>query len=298
MPTTLFESNVPSLELVNRGKVRDVYALDDERLMIVTSDRLSAFDVVLPDPIPGKGEVLTRISNFWFGRTGDIIPNHLLDTDVTSAVAGLADAEILRHRAIVTRRLEPLPIEAVVRGYLIGSGWKDYTSTGAVCGIDLPSGLELADRLPEPIFTPATKAAAGEHDVNISFEEAAALVGTDLARRVREVAIALYLHAFEYARGRGIIVADTKFEFGLDADGQLFLIDEAITPDSSRFWPARSYRPGLSPPSVDMQFVRDYLAGLEWDKKAPAPALPEEIIRRTSEKYQEALRLITGEPTP
>jgi phosphoribosylaminoimidazole-succinocarboxamide synthase len=298
MPTTLFESNVPSLELVNRGKVRDVYALDDERLMIVTSDRLSAFDVVLPDPIPGKGEVLTRISNFWFGRTGDIIPNHLLDTDVTSAVAGLADAEILRHRAIVTRRLEPLPIEAVVRGYLIGSGWKDYTSTGAVCGIDLPSGLELADRLPEPIFTPATKAAAGEHDVNISFEEAAALVGTDLARRVREVAIALYLHAFEYARGRGIIVADTKFEFGLDADGQLFLIDEAITPDSSRFWPARSYRPGISPPSFDKQFVRDYLEGLDWDKKAPAPALPEEIIRRTSEKYQEALRLITGEPTP
>ena len=298
MPTTLFESNVPGLELVNRGKVRDVYALDDERLMIVTSDRLSAFDVVLPDPIPGKGEVLTRISNFWFGRTGDIIPNHLLDTDVTSAVDGLADAGILRHRAIVTRRLEPLPIEAVVRGYLIGSGWKDYTSTGAVCGIDLPSGLELADRLPEPIFTPATKAAAGEHDINISFEQVAALVGTDLARRVREVAIALYLHAFEYARGRGIIVADTKFEFGLDADGQLFLIDEAITPDSSRFWPARSYRPGISPPSFDKQFVRDYLEGLDWDKKAPAPALPEEIIRRTSEKYQEALRLITGEPTP
>ena len=298
MPTTLFESNVPGLELVNRGKVRDVYALDDERLMIVTSDRLSAFDVVLPDPIPGKGEVLTRISNFWFGRTGDIIPNHLLDTDVTSAVDGLADAGILRHRAIVTRRLEPLPIEAVVRGYLIGSGWKDYTSTGAVCGIDLPSGLELADRLPEPIFTPATKAAAGEHDINISFEKAAALVGTDLARRVRDVAIALYLHAFEHARGRGIIVADTKFEFGLDADGQLFLIDEAITPDSSRFWPARSYRPGISPPSFDKQFVRDYLEGLDWDKKAPAPALPEEIIRRTSEKYQEALRLITGEPTP
>jgi phosphoribosylaminoimidazole-succinocarboxamide synthase len=287
MPTTLFESNVPGLELVHRGKVRDVYALDDERLMIVTSDRLSAFDVVLPDPIPGKGEVLTRISNFWF-------PNHLLDTDVTRAVDGLADAEILRHRAIVTRRLEPLPIEAVVRGYLIGSGWKDYASTGAVCGIDLPRGLELADRLPEPIFTPATKAAAGEHDVNISFEQAAALVGTDLARRVREVAIALYLHAFEYARGRGIIVADTKFEFGLDADGQLFLIDEAVTPDSSRFWPARSYRPGISPPSFDKQFVRDYLESLDWDKKAPAPALPEDIIRRTSEKYQEALRLITG----
>jgi phosphoribosylaminoimidazole-succinocarboxamide synthase len=294
MITTLFESDLPGLELVNRGKVRDVYALDDERLLIVTSDRLSAFDVVLPDPIPGKGEVLTRISNFWFGRTGDIIRNHLLATDVVAALPDLPGAHLLQHRSVITRRLEPLPIEAVVRGYLIGSGWKDYKATGTVCGIELPGGLELADRLPEPIFTPATKAQAGEHDVNISFEETAALVGTDLARRVREVALGLYRHAFEYARGRGIIVADTKFEFGLDADGQLYLIDEAITPDSSRFWPARSYRPGISPPSFDKQFVRDYLEGLDWDKKAPAPALPEEIIRRTAEKYQEALRLITG----
>jgi len=294
MTTTLFESDIPGLELINRGKVRDVYALDDDRLVIVTSDRLSAFDVVLPDPIPGKGEVLTRISNFWFGRTGEIIPNHLLETDVTTVLGDVPGVEALRNRAIVTRRLQPLPIEAVVRGYLIGSGWKDYTATGSVCDIELPKGLVLADRLPEPIFTPATKAQAGEHDINIGFDAAAALVGQDLAKRVREVALALYRHAFEYARGRGIIVADTKFEFGLDDDGQLFLIDEAITPDSSRFWPARSYRPGISPPSFDKQFVRDYLEKLDWDKKAPAPPLPAEIIQRTSDKYQEALRLITG----
>jgi phosphoribosylaminoimidazole-succinocarboxamide synthase len=294
MTTTLFESNLPGLELLHRGKVRDVYALDDQRLLIVTSDRLSAFDVVLPDPIPGKGEVLTRISNFWFGRTADIIPNHLLETDATAVLPDLPDAESLRHRSVVTRRLRPLPIEAVVRGYLIGSGWKDYRATGEVCGIPLPRDLELADRLPEPIFTPATKAEAGEHDVNISFDDAAALVGRDLAKRVREVALALYGHASEHARSRGIIVADTKFEFGLDDDGQLWLIDEAITPDSSRFWPARSYRPGISPPSFDKQFVRDYLERLDWDKKAPAPQLPEEIIRRTAEKYQEALRLLTG----
>ena len=294
MTTTLFESDIPGLELINRGKVRDVYALDDDRLVIVTSDRLSAFDVVLPDPIPGKGEVLTRISNFWFGRTGEIIPNHLLETDITTALGDLPDVDALRHRSIVTRRLQPLPIEAVVRGYLIGSGWKDYTANGSVCDIELPKGLELADRLPEPIFTPATKAQAGEHDINIGFDAATALVGQGLAKRVREVALALYQHAFEYARGRGIIVADTKFEFGLDDDGQLYLIDEAITPDSSRFWPARSYRPGISPPSFDKQFVRDYLEKLDWDKKAPAPPLPAEIIQRTSDKYQEALRLITG----
>jgi phosphoribosylaminoimidazole-succinocarboxamide synthase len=298
MTTTLFKSDLPGLELLHRGKVRDVYALDDERLLIVTSDRLSAFDVVLPDPIPGKGEVLTRISNFWFARTGDIIQNHLLETDVTRVLPDLPEPESLRYRSVITRRLRPLPIEAVVRGYLIGSGWKDYRATGEVCGIALPAGLELADRLPEPLFTPATKAAAGEHDINISFDEAAALVGRDLAKRVREVALALYEHAAAYARGRGIIVADTKFEFGLDDDGQLWLIDEAITPDSSRFWPARSYRPGISPPSFDKQFVRDYLERLDWDKKAPAPSLPEEIVRRTAEKYQEALRLLTGAPTP
>jgi phosphoribosylaminoimidazole-succinocarboxamide synthase len=294
MTTTLFESNVPGLELLHRGKVRDVYALDADRLLIVTSDRLSAFDVVLPDPIPGKGEVLTRISNFWFGRTGDIIQNHLLETDVTKVLPDLPDPESLRHRSVITRRLRPLPIEAVVRGYLIGSGWKDYRATGEVCGIPLPGGLELADRLPEPIFTPATKAQAGAHDINISFDEAAALVGRDLARRVREVALELYAHAADYARGRGIIVADTKFEFGLDDDGQLWLIDEAITPDSSRFWPARSYRPGISPPSFDKQFVRDYLERLDWDKTAPGPNLPEDIIRRTADKYQEALRLLTA----
>ncbi len=294
MTTTLFESNLPGLELLHRGKVRDVYALDADRLLIVTSDRLSAFDVVLPDPIPGKGEVLTRISNFWFGRTGDIIQNHLLETDVTKVLPDLPDPESLRYRSVITRRLQPLPIEAVVRGYLIGSGWKDYRATGEVCGIPLPDGLELADRLPEPIFTPATKAQAGAHDINISFDEAAALVGRDLAKRVREVALELYAHAADYARGRGIIVADTKFEFGLDDDGQLWLIDEAITPDSSRFWPARSYRPGISPPSFDKQFVRDYLERLDWDKTAPGPNLPEDIVRRTADKYQEALRLLTA----
>ncbi len=294
MTTTLFESNLPGLELLHRGKVRDVYALDADRLLIVTSDRLSAFDVVLPDPIPGKGEVLTRISNFWFGRTGDIIQNHLLETDVTKVLPDLPDPESLRYRSVITRRLQPLPIEAVVRGYLIGSGWKDYRATGEVCGIPLPDGLELADRLPEPIFTPATKAQAGAHDINISFDEAAALVGRNLAKRVREVALELYAHAADYARGRGIIVADTKFEFGLDDDGQLWLIDEAITPDSSRFWPARSYRPGISPPSFDKQFVRDYLERLDWDKTAPGPNLPEDIVRRTADKYQEALRLLTA----
>jgi phosphoribosylaminoimidazole-succinocarboxamide synthase len=298
MTTTLFKSDLPKLELLHRGKVRDVYAVDDERLLIVTSDRLSAFDVVLPDPIPGKGEVLTRISNFWFARTGEIIQNHLLETDVTRVLPDLPEPESLRYRSVITRRLRPLPIEAVVRGYLIGSGWKDYRATGEVCGIALPAGLELADRLPEPLFTPATKAEAGEHDINISFDEAAALVGRDLAKRVREVALALYDHAAAYARGRGIIVADTKFEFGLDNDGQLWLIDEVLTPDSSRFWPADEYRPGISPPSFDKQFVRDYLERLDWDKKAPAPSLPEDIVRRTAEKYQEALRLLTGEPTP
>ena len=298
MTTTLFKSDLPQLQLLHRGKVRDVYAVDAERLLIVTSDRLSAFDVVLPDPIPGKGEVLTRISNFWFARTGEIIQNHLLETDVTRVLPDLPEPESLRYRSVITRRLRPLPIEAVVRGYLIGSGWKDYRATGEVCGIALPAGLELADRLPEPLFTPATKAQAGEHDINISFDDAAALVGRDLAKRVREVPLALYDHAAAYARGRGIIVADTKFEFGLDDDGQLWLIDEAITPDSSRFWPARSYRPGISPPSFDKQFVRDYLERLDWDKKAPAPSLPEDIVRRTAEKYQEALRLLTGEPTP
>jgi phosphoribosylaminoimidazole-succinocarboxamide synthase len=254
--------------------------------------------VVLPDPIPGKGEVLTQISNFWFARTEHIIRNHLLDVPLSSVLPGGEDIEILARRSVVTRRLEALPIEAVARGYLIGSGWKDYRATGGVCGIPLPEGLNLADRLPEPIFTPATKAESGEHDENISFERVEQLIGHDLATRVREVTLRLYSDAADYARSRGIIIADTKFEFGLDEDGQLYLIDEILTPDSSRFWPARSYRPGISPPSFDKQFVRDYLETLDWDKRAPGPPLPAEIIQRTSEKYMEALRLLTGAPAP
>ena len=294
--STVFESRIPGLELIHQGKVRDVYAIDEQRLLIVASDRLSAFDVVLPDPIPGKGDVLTQISNFWFERTGDIVPNHLLDDSLESVLPPGVDPAPLAGRSIVTRRLQPLAIEAVVRGYLIGSGWKDYRQSGAVCGIPLPSDLQLADQLPQPIFTPATKAAKGEHDENISFDKAAAIVGTDLAKKVRQVSLDLYQAAADYARTRGIIVADTKFEFGLDADDRLFLIDELLTPDSSRFWPARSYRPGISPPSFDKQFVRDYLETLDWDKKAPGPALPSEIIQRTAEKYREAQRLITGQP--
>jgi phosphoribosylaminoimidazole-succinocarboxamide synthase len=290
----LFESQIRGLELLYRGKVRDVYAVDEERLLIVTTDRLSAFDVVLPDPIPGKGEMLTQISNFWFARMDQIIQNHLLDVPLSEVLPPGEDIELLARRSIVTRRLKALPIEA--RGYLIGSGWKDYRQTGAVCGIPLPEGLNLADRLPEAIFTPATKAASGNHDENISFEHVEALIGHDLAARVKDVTLRLYSEAADYARSRGIIIADTKFEFGLDENGELFLIDEILTPDSSRFWPARSYRPGISPPSFDKQFVRDYLETLNWDKRPPGPRLPEEIIQRTSEKYMEALRLLTGEP--
>ncbi len=293
--STVFESRIPGLELLHQGKVRDVYALDEQRLLIVASDRLSAFDVVLPDPIPGKGEVLTQISNFWFARTGDIIANHLLPDSLESVLPPGTDSAPLSARSVVARRLRPLPIEAVVRGYLIGSGWKDYQSSGEVCGIQLPSDLQLADHLAKPIFTPATKAAKGSHDENISFDDAVGMIGADLAKRVRDVSLALYKSASDYARGRGIIVADTKFEFGQDDDGRLFLIDEALTPDSSRFWPARSYRPGISPPSFDKQFVRDYLETLDWDKKAPGPKLPAEIIERTAEKYREAQRLITGD---
>ncbi len=292
----LFESQIRGLELLYRGKVRDVYAVDEERLLIVTTDRLSAFDVVLPDPIPGKGEMLTQISNFWFARMDQIIQNHLLDVPLSEVLPPGEDIELLARRSIVTRRLKALPIEAVARGYLIGSGWKDYRKTGAVCGIPLPEGLNLADRLPEAIFTPATKAASGNHDENISFERVEALIGHDLAARVKDVTLRLYSDAADYARSRGIIIADTKFEFGLDENGELFLIDEILTPDSSRFWPARSYRPGISPPSFDKQFVRDYLETLNWDKRPPGPRLPEEIIQRTSEKYMEALRLLTGEP--
>jgi phosphoribosylaminoimidazole-succinocarboxamide synthase len=262
-------------------------------MLIVTTDRLSAFDVVLPDPIPDKGRVLNQISNFWFERTRHIVPNHLTGRPLESAVANADERAMLEGRAVIVRRLEALPLEAVVRGYLIGSGWKDYQKTGALCGIALPPGLRLAEKLPQPLFTPATKAAMGDHDENISFDQAARTVGATLAAKVRDTALALYNFAAEHARRRGIIIADTKFEFGLDAQGQLTLIDEVITPDSSRFWPADTYAPGSSPPSFDKQFVRDYLETLDWNKTPPAPQLPPEIIERTSEKYREALARLT-----
>ena len=291
---TVFRTSLRGLEKIHEGKVRDIYAAGPDALLIVTTDRLSAFDVVLPDPIPGKGRVLNRISEFWFERTRHIIPNHLTGRPLDSVVRDPADLALLEGRAVIVKRLKALPIEAVVRGYLAGSGWKDYQRTGSVCGVALPAGLTLAARLPEPIFTPATKAAAGEHDENISFAATEQLIGSELAAQVRTSAIALYEFASAHARARGILIADTKFEFGLDAHGTLTLIDEALTPDSSRFWPADGYRPGVSPPSFDKQFVRDYLETLDWNKRAPGPKLPPELIERTSEKYHEALRRLTG----
>ncbi len=293
-PVTLFQSELPGITLLHRGKVRDVYALDAARLLIVTTDRLSAFDVVLPDPIPGKGRVLNEISNFWFAATSHLVPNHLTGQPVEQLTADPAVREQLTGRAAIVQRLRGVPIEAVVRGYLIGSGWKDYQAHGSVCGIVLPPGLALAQALPAPIFTPATKAAAGEHDENISFEAMAELLGAPLAAQVRDTALALYGFASEHARRRGIIIADTKFEFGLAADGTLTLMDEVLTPDSSRFWPADRWRVGISPPSFDKQFIRDYLETLDWNKRAPGPRLPAAVIERTAESYQEALRRLTG----
>ena len=289
---TLFESKLDSLQLVARGKVRDIYKVDSQRLLIVATDRISAFDVVLPDPIPGKGIVLTAISNFWFGQLGDLIPNHLTGIDPETIVSDL-ERDIVQSRAVVVERLNPLPVEAVVRGYLIGSGWKDYCATGAVSGVRLPTGMELAEQLSQPIFTPSTKAAPGAHDENIGFEEVEKLIGADLARQVADTSLELYAKASEYALTRGIIIADTKFEFGLDSTGQLKLMDEVFTPDSSRFWPADSYRRGTSPPSFDKQYVRDYLESMDWNKRAPGPNLPAIVIERTSEKYREALRRLT-----
>jgi phosphoribosylaminoimidazole-succinocarboxamide synthase len=291
--SALFESNVPGLELLGRGKVRDIYAVDDDHLLIVTSDRLSAYDVVMPSPIPGKGRVLTQISLFWFDMMKDLVDNQLTDLTVDDVVPDEVIAAPLRDRSLVVRRLKPLPIEAVVRGYLIGSGWRDYLETGSTSGIELPPGLEQASRLPETMFTPAHKAEAGEHDENISFEDVVNLVGEEYARRVRDLAIAIYDRAAEYALGRGIIIADTKFEFGTDDDGKLYLIDEVITPDSSRFWPVDGYRTGISPPSFDKQFVRDYLDTLDWDKTAPGPDLPKDVLDQTSAKYQEAYDRLT-----
>ena len=292
--TTVYRTSLRGLEKIHEGKVRDIYAVGEDALLIVTTDRLSAFDVVLPDPIPGKGRVLNRISQFWFERTTHIAPNHLTGRTIEPVVADAEERSLLADRAVIVKRLRALPIEAVVRGYLIGSGWKDYQKTGQLCGIALPASLPLAGALPEPIFTPATKAAAGEHDQNISFSETERLIGATLAARVRDTSIALYTFAAAHAQRRGIIIADTKFEFGLDEHGALTLIDEALTPDSSRFWPADSYRPGTSPPSFDKQFVRDYLETLDWNKRAPGPKLPPEIIARTSEKYHEALRRLSG----
>ena len=290
--TALHQSDIKSLPLLNRGKVRDIYDVDEDHMLIVTTDRLSAFDVILPDPIPGKGAILTSVSNFWFDRTRHIIANHLTDKTLEDVLPDAAERNPVEGRGIVVRKLNPLPVEAIVRGYLIGSGWNDYEKTGAVCGISLPEGLQQAQQLPEAIFTPSTKADVGGHDENISFEKTVNLLGQDLAEQVRDVSIKLYQEAAAYALERGIIIADTKFEFGTDDNGALVLIDEVLTPDSSRFWPADSYQAGISPPSFDKQYVRDYLETLDWDKTDPGPRLPEDVIRRTGEKYREAMNLL------
>jgi phosphoribosylaminoimidazole-succinocarboxamide synthase len=293
MTDALFETSIQSLPLIHKGKVRDIYAIDDQRMLIVTTDRLSAFDVILPTPIPGKGKVLTAVADFWFAKLSHILPNQLTG-DAPESVVLPEEREQVAGRAVVVKRLKALPVEAIVRGYLVGSGWADYQKTGKVCGIPLPAGLKQADRLPEPVFTPSTKAAVGAHDENIDFTHCESLLGADIAARVRDAAIALYKAAAEYALTRGIIIADTKFEFGLDAAGTLTLIDEVLTPDSSRFWPADQYRVGENPPSYDKQYVRDWLTASGWNKQAPGPELPAEVVARTAEKYQEALRLLTA----
>ncbi len=293
----LLKSDLTSLPLVYRGKVRDSWAVGEDKLLIITSDRLSAFDVVLDEPITDKGRVLNALSNFWFDKLKDVVPNHLTGIDPTSVVSA-ADAPQVRGRSVVAMKLKPLPVEAVVRGYLIGSGWKDYQATGSVCGVALPPGLKMAQKLPEPIFTPAAKAALGEHDENINFDQVIATVGAELAEQIRTVSIELYRKASDYAATRGIIIADTKFEFGLDADGRLRLMDEVLTPDSSRFWPADQYQVGISPPSYDKQFVRDWLETQPWNKTAPAPTLPPEVVAATAAKYREALVKLTGADLP
>jgi phosphoribosylaminoimidazole-succinocarboxamide synthase len=294
MPDTLFQSDIKSLRLRHRGKVRDIYDVDDRHMLIVTTDRLSAFDVVLSDPIPGKGAVLTAMSNFWFNRMRHVMPNQLTDIPLERVLKDPAERKQVEGRAVVVRKLKALPVEAIVRGYLVGSGWKEYRTAGTVCGIRLPAGLKEADRLPEPIFTPSTKADVGQHDENISFGKAAEILGQDVADKVKTASLAIYKECAAYALTHGIIIADTKFEFGLDEKGVLTLIDEVLTPDSSRFWPADQYRPGANPPSFDKQYVRDYLESLGWNKKAPAPKLPPEVIARTAEKYREALTRLTG----
>ena len=288
----VLETNLTSLPFLHRGKVRDLYAVGEDHLLVIQTDRLSAFDVILDDPIPNKGKVLTTMSNFWFKKFGHMMPNHMTDIDPVSLVSA-EEREQVEGRAIVVKKFKPLAIEAIVRGYLIGSGWKDYQKTGMVCGHVLPAGLQEGQQLPEVLFTPSTKAPMGEHDENISFAQAEAIVGADIAAKVRELTIALYTEAAAFAATKGIIIADTKFEFGLDAENNIYLIDEILTPDSSRFWPSASYRVGISPPSFDKQFVRDWLETQPWNKQAPAPHLPLEVAQKTADKYAEALRLLT-----
>ncbi len=292
--SALQESNLTSLKFLHRGKVRDLYEVDADHLLIVQTDRLSAFDVVLPTPIPGKGQVLTSVSNFWFKKLAHVIPNHLSGIDPESVVKTESEKEQVRGRSFVTKKLKPLPIEAIVRGYLVGSGWKDYKKTGTLCGIQLPAGLQEAQKLPQPLFTPSTKAAVGDHDENISFDEAKKLLGTERAEQVKAATLELYTEAANYALTRGIIIADTKFEFGIDKAGNLYLIDEALTPDSSRFWPADQYKVGSNPPSFDKQFVRDWLESSGWNKQPPAPHIPADVLSKTADKYREAQQLLTG----
>jgi phosphoribosylaminoimidazole-succinocarboxamide synthase len=289
----VYETTIQSLPLIQRGKVRDIYDIDDEHMLIITTDRLSAFDVILPTPIPGKGIVLTEVARFWFDFFSGLIPNHLSDLKLKDVLTDKDDHAQAKHRSMIVKKLRPLPVEAIVRGYLIGSGWKDYQQTGAVCGITLKAGLELADKLPSAIYTPSTKAEVGQHDFNIDFDHTVELLGQDIAEKIREVSLEIYMQAAEHAIERGIIIADTKFEFGLDEDNQLYLIDEVLTPDSSRFWPADTYQPGNSPPSFDKQYVRDYLETLDWDKTAPGPELPDDVVENTASKYEEARRRLT-----
>ena len=288
----MFQSYIPHLKLLGRGKVRDIYEADDQHLLIVATDRLSAYDVIMPNPIPGKGEILTSLSNFWFDMMSDLVPNHLTKLNINSYISDKREIKILEKRSIIVKKLKPLPIESVVRGYLIGSGWRDYEKNSEICGIKLPKNLNQAQKLPETIYTPATKAAAGDHDINIDYEMTESLIGKELAKKVKEISIDIYERAFDYAISRGIIIADTKFEFGLDDEENLYLIDEILTPDSSRFWPKDSYKVGISPPSYDKQYLRDYLDTLSWEKVAPGPDLPDEIIQNTYQKYLEAKQIL------
>ena len=294
MPKALHTTHIKSLPLLHKGKVRDIYDIDEGHMLIITTDRISAFDVVMPNAIPGKGVVLNQVTRFWMEKLAHIIPNHLSDMPLEDALPDADERAEVKNHAMIVKKLKALPVEAIVRGYLIGSGWKDYQQTGAVCGIALPPGLKIADRLPEVIYTPSTKASVGAHDENIDFAESETLLGKGIAAQVRDTSLRLYQEAAEYAKDRGIIIADTKFEFGLDDDGSLTLIDEVLTPDSSRFWPADQYQPGTSPVSFDKQFVRDYLETLDWNKTAPGPELPDEIVTKTAEKYQQARALLTA----